>query len=306
VNHDPANYTPPPGVLMWSHGTIFVAKLSPAQQTMIGSDLAARITYHAQCDNYDRLGGLFFVLTAAGQMPQPTDARTELVRFITPFSDYKQGAKATHVYPDASLAPFAGVLADGGHDVWIGVGGGSNPYTGDPCDGAGVSTDFAAIGFKYSVDFVSAQPLPGGPSLTLTAFNNMNATTVPMNGSFTNGGGDISGHVTVIVSGHGSAAGGDEYEYTQDTVTLNGLKIGNFSTQIDCAPYAQYSPDGNPGIFQGNQNGNPRNWCPGALVPAHTFGATLHAGGNDVSLGVSPSAVPNGSYYATSITFSAP
>jgi hypothetical protein len=306
TNQNPANYTPPAGVLMWQFGTIFVTKLTAQQQTMIGSDLAARITYLAQCDNYDRLGGVFVVLKPIGQVPQPSDPRIELVRFITPFSDYKRGMLATHVYPDYSLAPFAGVLADGGHDVWIGIGGGSNPYNGDPCTNAGVSSDFAAIGFKYSLDFVSSKVLPGGPSAALTAFYNPNATTIPMAGTFSNTGADIDGHVTVIVSGHGADSGGDEYEYTQDTVTFNGSKIGTFSTQIDCAPFAQYSPDGNPGIFQNNGNGNPRNWCPGALVPAHTYGATLHAGGNSVSLDVQPSQVPGGSYYATSIVFTAP
>ena len=307
VSTDPANYTPPPGVLMWSHGTVFVTKLSLDQKTKIGRDLAARITYHAQCDNYDRLGGLFFLIEPLGQTPQPTDPRIELVRFITPFSDYQRGALATHVYPDADLSPFAASLADGAHDIWVGIAGGSNPYSGDPCDGTGVSADFAAVGFKYSLDFVSTRPLvAGGDSVTSTAFDNSNATTVPVTGTFMRTGGAVSGHVTVIVSGHGSAAGGDEYQYTQDTVTLDGAAIGNFSTMIDCAPFASFSPDGNPGIFQNNGSGNPRNWCPGALVPSHTFAATLHDGSNDVSLGIDPSQVPGGSYYATSITFTAP
>ena len=87
-------------------------------------------------------------------------------------------------------------------------------------------------------------------------------------------------------------------------MTLNGQQIGSFSTQIDCASYEQYSPDGNPGIFRNNNGSNPRNWCPGALVPSHTFPATLAAGTNSVSLGINASPVPSGSYYATSINFS--
>ena len=112
--------------------------------------------------------------------------------------------------------------------------------------------------------------------------------------------------MTVVVSGHGSAAGGDEYKYTQDTVTLNGSEIGSFSTAMECATYAQYSPRGNPGIFKGTKLTNPRNWCPGALVPSHTFEAILTTGDNAVSLGITPSAVPDGSYYSTSIAFSSP
>jgi hypothetical protein len=302
---DPVGYTPPEGVLMWTFGTEWAVRLTPEQQHQIGGDLAARITYHAQCDNYDRLGGLFFVVKPKGEAPAVTDVRTEAVRFITPFSDYQRGALATHVYPDADLSPYASVLADDTHDVWVGIAGGSNPYDGDPCTGAGVTPDFAAVGFKYSVDFVSTRPLATGAVQTLAGVAAPSATAVPVEGVFS-AAAPVTGHVTVIVSGHGSAAGGDEYKYTQDTVTVNGEVVGMFNTMIDCAPYREASPDGNPGIFQNNLNGNPRNWCPGALVPSHSFAVTLKAGDNPVSLGVFPGAVPDGSYYATSVHFSAP
>lgn len=129
---------------------------------------------------------------------------------------------------------------------------------------------------------------------------------MPANGKFVNPDGPLAGHVTVIVTGHGSGAGGDEYEYTSDTVTVGGQKVGTFSTKIDCAPFAKLSPDGNPGIFQGNTSYNPRNWCPGALVPSHTFPVTLLPGTTPVVLDVRPPQVPAGSVYVTSITFSAP
>jgi hypothetical protein len=299
-------YTPPPGVVMWSHGTVFVTQLSAMQQSSIGADLAARITYFAQCDNYDRLGGLFFLLEPKGQAPQPTDPRIEIVRFITPFSDYTQGKLATDVYPDADISPYAQALADTSHDVWIGIAGGSNPYGGDPCVAADASADFSAVGFLYSLDLVSTKPLTLGPSVVLTAIADVSEMTLPITGTFTNPGGQIDGHVTVIVSGHGSAAGGDEYRYTQDTLTVNGQQVGSFSTQIDCASYAKYSPDGNPGIFQGNTTNNPRNWCPGAFVPAHTFPVTLGPGQSTVTLTIKPALLPSGSYYPTSITFSSP
>jgi hypothetical protein len=307
VGQDPANYTPPAGVTMWSHGTVWLTKLTAAQQAMIGGDLAARITYHAQCDNYDRLGGLFFILKPKGQMPQTTDPQTELVRFITPFSDYRREALASYVFSDADLSPYASVLADNTQDVWIGIAGGSNPYKGDPCTGTPVTADFSAIGFKYSVDFTSSKPLSSGTTTARTAVNNVPETGLPITGTFTNpGSNDITGHVTVIVSGHGAADGGCEYLYTQDTLTLNGQPVGTFSTMIDCAPYAMYSPDGNPGIFQDNTSFNPRNWCPGALVPAHSFPVTLKPGSNPVSLDIQPSNVPMGSNYPTSINFSSP
>ena len=301
------NYTPPAGVLMWSFGTVFLTKLTPAHKGMIGSDLKARVTYHAQCDNYDRLGGLFFIVLPTGQAPTESDQRTELARFITPFSNYTRGALATYVFPLADISTFASVFSDPAHDVWIGIAGGSNPYTGsgDPCPS--VAADFKAVGFKYSLEFVSTSPLTGASSTILTALYYVQAASVPVTSTFTNNsGGTLTGRVTVIVTGHGSAAGGNEYMNTQDTVTLNGTQIGSFSTMVNCASYEQYSPDGNPGIFRNNTTSNPRNWCPGELIPPRSFPATLNAGSNSISLGITPSTVPSGSYYPTSFSFSSP
>src|SRR6185503_13025028 len=222
------------------------------QQSQIGADLAARITYHAQCDNYDRLASVFFLLEPKGQSPKTTDPRVELVRFITPFSDYNRGALATHVYPNADIATCATALADASRDVWIGIGGGSNPYDGDPCTNAAVTPEFRAIGYKFSLELVSTKPLVGGTATTLTGIYYVPATTIPVTATIDNPGGSLAGRVTVIVSGHGSAAGGDEYRYTQDTVSVNGTQLGAFSTMINSAPFASFSPDGNPGIFQNN------------------------------------------------------
>lgn len=303
---DPKNYTPPSGVLMWNYGSFFLTKLSASQQSQVGSDVAARITYHAQCDNYDRLASVFLLLEPKGQAPKTTDPRIELVRFITPFSDYNRGTLATHVYPNADISTYATTLADTSRDVWIGIGGGSNPYDGDPCTNANVTPEFKAIGYKFSLEFVSSKALAGGPATTLTGIYYVPATTVPVTATIENPGGSLVGRVTVIVSGHGSAAGGDEYRYTQDTVSVNGTQVGAFSTMINCASFATFSPDGNQGIFQNNTNGNPRNWCPGALVPSHTYPVTLTAGTNRVSLGITPADVPSGSYYSTSVNFSSP
>ena len=324
TSSSPAGYTPPQGVLMWSYGTVFVTQLDAEQQALIGSDLAARVTYFAQCDNYDRIGDVFVILEPKGQTPQPGDPRIELVRFITPFSDFTEGALATHVFPTGDLSAFASVLADTTHVVWIGIGGGSNPYSGDPCSQLMVDGGplFDEIGFLYSLDFVSTVPLTPGRSLVLPAFSlpsdagpataisDVALTATPIAATFNNPGGSVTGHVIVIVSGHGSGVGGDEYENTLDTVDVGAsggeVPVASFSTEIDCASYASASPDGNPGIFQQNTSDNPRNWCPGALVPSHVIPVTLAPGTNNVLLGIMPDQVPSGSYYQTSITFTSP
>jgi hypothetical protein len=210
------------------------------------------------------------------------------------------------VFPAADVSAYASTLAGAPQDMWIGIGGGSNPYDGDPCTNANVTPEFRAIGYKFSLELVSTKPLSSAAGITITALNYLQATSIPITGTLANPGADIAGRVSVIVSGHGSASGGGEYRYTQDTLSVSGMQIGSFSTQVDCAAYEQWSPDGNPGIFRNNNSSNPRNWCPGALVPARTFPLTLRSGNQSVSLAVSPAQVPSGSYYATSISFTSP
>ena len=69
-NSTDPNYTPPAGITMWSHGTVFVTKLTAAQRAQIGDQLAARITYHAQCDN--AIGSSNWRSCACRMRPRPT------------------------------------------------------------------------------------------------------------------------------------------------------------------------------------------------------------------------------------------
>jgi hypothetical protein len=303
---NPKNYTAPAGVLMWSFGTLMVTKLTDTDKARLLSKLAVRLTYHAQCDNYDRLGSLFFVVKPPGQAPVEKDPRVEIVRYITPFSDYNRGTLATHVYPDADISAYASTLADPGKDVWLGIASGANPYDGDPCTNAQVTPEFRQVGYKFSVEIVSSGSPVSGPGITLSAKSYKSETSLPVGGTFENPDSTLSGRVTVIVSGHGSDSGGCEYMHTDDVVRVNDEQVGAFSTQIDCATYASYSPDGNQGIFRNNGTTNPRNWCPGALVPSHTYPATLKSGSNTVNLSVSPAQVPSGSFYSTTINFTSP
>jgi hypothetical protein len=303
---NPKNYSPPEGMLMWSFGTLMVRKLADAEKARVLSKLSLRLTYHAQCDNYDRLGSLFFILKPTGQAPSEKDPRIELVRFITPFSNYTRGTLATYVYADADISAYAGTLADTSQDVWLGVASGANPYDGDPCTNAQVTPEFRQVGYKISAELLSSGAPVNGTPITLSAKSYQSETSLPVRGSFENPGETLSGRVTVIVSGHGSSAGGCEYMHTDDVLRVNDEQVGTFSTQIDCATYARYSPDGNQGIFRNNGGSNPRNWCPGSLVAPRTYPATLKPGANPVTLSISPTQVPSGSYYSTTIVFTSP
>jgi hypothetical protein len=292
---------------MWNRGTEFARKLSDAEKALIGDDLRARVTYHAQCDNYDRIGTVFYISMPKGVAPTATTPRVTLQDFITPFSDYWQGTKATYVYNDGDLSSYADAMSDPDRDIWVGIGSGSNPYGGDPCDShSGLSTDFKAVGFTYSLNLVSSQTQTVLDRHIDTMLSGSNQTTSQVNASTTtqsvaHNGGDIA----LVIGAYGSASGGEEYSNTTVTVSVNGTQVGSLNTAVNCSDLAQYSPDGNPGIFQNNTGSNPRNWCPGGIIATHYFPlSNLTAGQNvSVSLGIGrKSPYTADSYYRTSLS----
>jgi len=282
---DPAGYTPPAGVLMWNRGTEFARKLTDAEKALIGDDLRARVSYHAQCDNYDRIGTVFYVAVPKGTTPTAATPRVTLQDFITPFSDYWRGTKSNYTFPDTDLGPYAGALADPDKDVYLGIGGGSNPYRGDPCDShSELTPEFKAVGFKYSLSLISSSRLTARDHDVTGMISGVRETTNsitvgPVRHTATGNRGDIA----LVIAGYGSAAGGEEYSNTTVTVAVNGTRVGSFSTAVDCANLEQYSPDGNPGIFRNNTTSNPRSWCPGGVIPSRYF-PTGDIAGKDVSV----------------------
>lgn len=285
TSEDPVGYTPPVGVLMWNRGTEFARKLSDAEKALIGDDLRVRVSYHAQCDNYDRIGTVFYVAVPKDTTPTATTPRVTLQDFITPFSNYWRGAKANYTFPDADLGPYAGALADPGKDVYLGIGGGSNPYRGDPCDShPEVTPEFRAIGFKYSMSLVSSVKLTARDHDVTGMISGVRETTNSITaGPVRHTASGNRGDIALVIAGYGSAAGGEEYSNTTVTVSVNGTRVGSFSTAVDCASLEQYSPDGNPGIFRNNTTGNPRSWCPGGLIPSRYF-PTGDITGKDVNV----------------------
>jgi len=269
---DPS-YTPPAGVLMWTHGTEYARKLTDAEKAKIGADVALRIKYHAQCDDYDRFASVFFISMPQGTAPTVGTQRVTLQDFISPFSDAWQGTKANYTYKDAPMGAYASALTNPDRDVWVGISGGSNPYSGDACDTHGVTDPaYKEVGFLYSLDLVSTQALTPTDRdvtgvLSRYGITTDTYTTTAVGNTADHG----TGKLAISIAGYGAASGGEEYSNTTITVNALGREVARFSTAIDCAEYEQYSPRGNPGIFRNNTTSNPRSWCPGALVPTRFF-----------------------------------
>ena len=88
------------------------------------------------------------------------------------------------------------------------------------------------------------------------------------------------------------------------TLGLSHFGLAWVAMAFTCGPH--HLEHGLHALFSGNNAGNPRNWCPGSRVAPRSFPVTLVGGQNTVSLAINPGRVPEGSYYATSISFTSP
>ncbi|MFK2890915.1 hypothetical protein ISS98_07250 [Dyella flagellata] len=235
----PANYSPPAGVVMiYTNGTWYsLAKLTTTQQQELGSDLSAKLTYFAGCDNYDRNGGLVFLAMPNGHQPTAADiasSSTEMAHFQTTFNDYTQ-AYPTYVFPLISIQQYAAFLADTTHDIWVGISGGANPYNGDVCQDSNGNINpstpvasyptgltkaqgqaiYAASGFAYSLDLSWTQaPVTANADAVVTAVATVKtgastSTNVPLSyyqyGNSSYATLPIAGTITVPAPGNGAS-----------------------------------------------------------------------------------------------------
>lgn len=305
---DPSWYTPPSGVLMWNHGTEFARKLSATEKAQLGADLALRITYHGQCDEYDRFASVFFISTQIGLTPSVATPRVTLVDFISPFSNAWQGAYSTRVYPNASIWPYLDAMNDPNRDVWVGISGGSNPqYGNDACQQRGITDPtIAEVGFKYSLSLVSTQPAGTAGDrdvislLSRSEERDDNITTAPAN---TTSQLNLA-TLAINIAGYGPDSGGQEYAKANITIYRNGVSLATFNTGVDCASLAVYSPRGNPGIFQNNLTTNPRSWCPGGVIQTRYYDlGAVNGTAQNISVKVgNPSPWTAQSLYRTSLS----
>lgn len=305
---DPSWYTPPAGVLMWSHGTEYARKLSATEKVQLGADLALRITYHGQCDEYDRFASVFFISTPIGVTPSVSTPRVTLVDFISPFSNAWQGAYSTRVYPNAAIWPYLDAMNDPNRDIWVGISGGSNPqYGSDACQQRGITDPtIAEVGFKYSLSLVSTQPAGAAGDRDVISLLSRSEekddaiTTAPAN---TTAQLNLA-TLAINIAGYGADPGGQEYAKSNITIYRNGLTLAMFNTGVDCAALAVYSPRGNPGIFQNNLTTNPRSWCPGGVIQTRYYDlGAVNGITQDISVKVgNPSPWTAQSVYRTSLS----
>ncbi|WP_443936733.1 peptide-N-glycosidase F-related protein [Pedobacter sp. MW01-1-1] len=264
----PVSFPVPTGLERLSN-TKYMHKLSDAERSMVGASLKVKLTVTAGCDNYDRIGRVTLYKTPKGKSYD--DAATEqfeLMRIMTPFT-YKSRQPDNIPYV-AEVDHLAGLFNDLSSDIWMmtevfgTTGAGQKEVIG--CNGS-------ILTFTISVDLISEKSkskkkVDYFPLLSYFSINGKD-TTDGYNAKqvdFTLKHDTESAVLYVISSGHGAGENGEEYNWREHVVYLDGNEYTRIEMSQMCAPYEIYNTQPN-GIYFGNIAKERRSWCPGAPVP---------------------------------------
>ncbi len=231
------------------------------------------LTLYAQEDDYDRLGYVYFSdkkpVADGPDQSILTNRGLEVMRIITPFFlSTSNPNKLTYALDVTDITDIIPLFKK---DIWVAVQIDNNPeYR---------IQDKA--GFLFSLDLVKSSTTPltsylqniFKTSMTQKIYQDTFITTKNL----------TDAEINIYTSGHGSASGGEEYAHRVHNIYIDGVLKYTFNPQKDCAPYRKYSPRGNPFIFIGNNTYNPRNWCPGEVLPHnYVYLGNLAAGNHTI------------------------
>ncbi len=219
------------------------------------------LTLYGQEDFYDRLAYVYFSdkkpVADGPDQGIKTNSGIEAMRFITPFfsntTNPSQKTFVSDVTDITDLLPYINKS-----NVWVAVQIDNNPEY----------RIANKAGFTFSLSIVKTDTEPSSKyiqplfktSMTSKQYEYAFQTTKALTGA----------RIYITTSGHGAASGGEEYAHRRHDIYLDGLLTEAIATEKNCASYQKYSPLGNPGIFIGNGSFNPRNWCPGEVLPRYS------------------------------------
>ena len=253
--------TLPPGIVRLSNPAVakFINITPILKNYKKGMQLL--LTLYGQEDYYDRLAYIYFSdkkpVADGPDQSIKTNSGIEAMRFITPFfSNTSNPNKKIFV---SDVTDITDIIPYLNKDVWVAVQIDNNPeYR--------VS---GKAGFTFSLDIVKTSTAPSSSyvqNLFKTSMYQKNyADTFVTDKALTNA------RISFTTSAHGSATGGEEYAHRKHYIYIDGVLASTIDTKKDCGPYRQFSPLGNPGIFIGNNTFNPRNWCPGEVLPHYSI-----------------------------------
>jgi len=296
----PTDAPVPAGVVRISN-TKYIRKLTDAEKQKMGDSVLVKVVVKAGCDDYDRIGRVTLFWVPKGQNYDSPEAKEfELLRIMTPFN-YKT-RQPDNVPYSAAINQLSGLLKDKSADVWImteifgTTGAGQKETMG--CDGS-------LLTYTASVNLISyhtkkANPIKPIALLSYYALDGKD-TTAGHNAKA------VSFHVDktiksavlyLITSGHGAAQGGEEYNWREHVVYLDGQEFAHVAVNQNCAPYEIYNTRTN-GIYGPNIAQERRTWCPGAPVITRMISlGTLNSGNHTIKI-----AVPEANLLSTQSTY---
>jgi hypothetical protein len=249
--------------------------------------LGVDVEIGARCDNYDRIGAVNLAFVPAGATTYvPAEVpHVEVGRFITPFMDKNVPPRRVPYRFDVPhlLSALTGRGPD--TDVWVELEVFGVPYAAnEEVDGCAGRNDV----FEGSVTLVSdpgAAP-PAFDELLPLAFKS------PFN-DYQDGASDALGvtrrtlpfdfatdvadaQLVLIISQHGAAQGGEEYERREHFVSVDGEPVATFVPgRNTCEPFRRYNTQPNgiygPGTRTRDEWQSFSNWCPGDVIDTRIY-----------------------------------
>lgn len=247
----------------------YLYQLTPAETDKIGNTLKLKINIKAGCDNYDRIGHVTLVaMTKGEQFSLEKGEQYELLRIMTPFM-YRT-RKPDNIPYEAEIDQLINVFKQSDKDIYIltevfgTTGAGQKEVIG--CDGS-------LLTFNVSVDLISdkAKNLSNQNAISLLSYFSLDGKDKSAGNnskqvSFELPNDTKTTVLYLISSGHGAASGGEEYNWREHVIDIDGKEYARIEMSQDCTPYEVYNTQPN-GIFFGDISKQRRSWCPGAPVP---------------------------------------
>jgi hypothetical protein len=247
----------------------YLRQLSPAEIDKIGKTLKIKVTIKSGCDNYDRIGHVTLVMMPKGEAYNlEKGEQFELLRIMTPFMYLTR--QPDHIPYEAQIDQMVNTIKQSGKDVYLltevfgTTGAGQREVIG--CDGS-------LLTFNVSVDLISdkTKDFSAQKGISLLSYYSLDGKdkSAGKNSKQVNFELPQDTKTTVlylISSGHGAADGGEEYNWREHILDLDGKEYIRLEMSQNCAPFEMYNTQPN-GIYFGDISKERRSWCPGGPVP---------------------------------------
>ncbi|HWW42850.1 peptide-N-glycosidase F-related protein [Pedobacter sp.] len=284
----PVNEPVKPGIIRISN-TQYIRKLSNQEKQSIGDSITLKVVVKAGCDNYDRIGRVtLFSVPKDKNYDSPEAKQFELLRIMTPFN-YKT-REPDHTPYTTTINQLAGLFKNKETDVWI-----MTEIFGTTSAGQKetIGCDGSLLTYTASVNLTSSKTKKNNlvqPIALLSYF--------PLNGEDSTAGHntkEVAFHVDnniktavlyLITSGHGAGEGGEEYNWREHVIYVDGKEYTRIAVNQNCVPYEIYNTRNN-GIYGPDIAQERRSWCPGAPVPTRAINlGKLTPGNHNIKIAV--------------------